>query len=283
MTQNLIIMAAGASSRMKSSVSDLVDEHINEQANSRTKGLIEIGDDAKPLLYYLLRNVQDAGYKTVYFVTGRDASFFRSTIEKLPNLEHLEFKFATQFIPEGRIKPLGTADSIQQALDQFPELKKTYFSVCNSDNLYSVEAFQNLRSIEENHGLIAYDLNHLNFSKEKIAGFSLLVFDADFKLLSIVEKPSSEEFRALEETHGTVYVSMNCFTFNGATFYSFLKECPLHPVRNEKELPNAISNLIALGLEAVHGIPMREHVPDLTTKTDILAIEEFLKNRNTLL
>ena len=283
MTQNLIIMAAGASSRMKSSVSDLVDEHINEQANSRTKGLIEIGDDAKPLLYYLLRNIQDACYKTVYFVTGRDDSFFRSTVEKFPNLGQLEFKFATQFIPEDRIKPLGTADAIQQALDQFSELKKTYFSVCNSDNLYSVEAFQNLRSIEENHGLIAYDLNHLNFSKEKIAGFSLLVFDADFKLLSIVEKPSLEEFRALEETHGTVYVSMNCFTFNGVSFYSFLKECPLHPVRNEKELPNAISNLIALGLEAVHGIPMREHVPDLTTKTDILAIEEFLKNRNTLL
>jgi len=283
MTQNLIIMAAGASSRMKSSVSDLVDEHINEQANSRTKGLIEIGDDAKPLLYYLLRNIQDACYKTVYFVTGRDDSFFRSTVEKFPNLGQLEFKFATQFIPEDRIKPLGTADAIQQALDQFSELKKTYFSVCNSDNLYSVEAFQNLRSIEENHGLIAYDLNHLNFSKEKIAGFSLLVFDADFKLLSIVEKPSLEEFRALEETHGTVYVSMNCFTFNGVSFYSFLKECPLHPVRNEKELPNAISNMIALGLEAVHVIPMQEHVPDLTTKTDILAIEEFLKNRNKLL
>ena len=283
MTQNLIIMAAGASSRMKSSVSGLVDEHINEQANSRNKGLIEIGDDAKPLLYYLLRNIQDACYKTVYFVTGRDDSFFRSTIEKFPNLGHLEFKFATQFIPEGRIKPLGTADAIQQALDQFPELKKTYFSVCNSDNLYSIEAFQNLRSIEENHGLIAYDLNHLNFSKEKIAGFALLVFDADFKLLSIVEKPSLEEFRALEETHGTVYVSMNCFTFNGASFYSFLKECPLHPVRNEKELTNAISNMIALGLEAVRGIPMREHVPDLTTKTDILALEEFLKNRNKLL
>ena len=214
---------------------------------------------------------------------GRDDSFFRSTIEKFPNLGQLEFKFATQFIPEDRIKPLGTADAIQQALDQFSELKKTYFSVCNSDNLYSVEAFQNLRSIEENHGLIAYDLNHLNFSKEKIAGFSLLVFDADFKLLSIVEKPSLEEFRALEETHGTVYVSMNCFTFNGASFYSFLKECPLHPVRNEKELPNAISNMIALGLEAVHGIPMQEHVPDLTTKTDILALEEFLKNRNKLL
>ena len=283
MTQNLIIMAAGASSRMKSSVSGLVDEHINEQANSRNKGLIEIGDDAKPLLYYLLRNIQDACYKTVYFVMGRDDSFFRSTIEKFPNLGQLEFKFATQFIPEDRIKPLGTADAIQQALDQFSELKKTYFSVCNSDNLYSVEAFQNLRSIEENHGLIAYDLNHLNFSKEKIAGFSLLVFDADFKLLSIVEKPSLEEFRALEETHGTVYVSMNCFTFNGVSFYSFLKECPLHPVRNEKELPNAISNMIALGLEAVHGIPMREHVPDLTTKTDILALEEFLKNRNKLL
>jgi len=62
MIQSLLIMAAGASSRMKSSVAKNIGTVATEQANNRTKGLIEIGEDGKPLLYYLLRNAQDITY-----------------------------------------------------------------------------------------------------------------------------------------------------------------------------------------------------------------------------
>ena len=105
MTQSLLIMAAGASSRMKLSVAENIGSVATEQANNRTKGLIEIGENGKPLLYYLLRNAQDAGYRTIYLITAADASFFRSTICSLPNLNQLRFVFVTQYIPKGRIKP----------------------------------------------------------------------------------------------------------------------------------------------------------------------------------
>ena len=82
-------MAAGASSRMKSSVAKDIGTVATEQANNRTKGLIEIGEDGKPLLYYLLWNAQEAGYKTIYLITAADATFFRSTIRSLPNLNQL--------------------------------------------------------------------------------------------------------------------------------------------------------------------------------------------------
>lgn len=277
MIQSLLIMAAGASSRMKASEAKDIGTAATEQANNRTKGLIEIGEDGKPLLYYLLRNAQEAGYKTIYLITAADASFFHSTMRSLPNLDQLHFVFVTQHIPQGRTKPLGTADAIFQALEQFPVLQKNRFSVCNSDNLYSVNAFRRLRSIEQGSGLIAYDSKSLNFTKEKIAGFALLVFDSDFYLQNIVEKPAAADLNKAIDEHGSVYISMNAFTFDGNVLYSFLSDCPVHLDRDEKELPTALLHMIQEHPRSVKGIPMQEHVPDLTTKKDLLLLAHYLK------
>ena len=244
MTQSLLIMAAGASSRMKLSVAKNIGSVATEQANNRTKGLIEIGENGKPLLYYLLRNAQDAGYRTIYLITAADASFFCSTILSLPNLNQLRFVFVTQHIPKGRIKPLGTADAVFQALEQYPELQTNNFSVCNSDNLYTVSAFRKLRSLEQGSGLIAYDSTSLNFSKEKIAGFALLIFNPDFYLENIIEKPATTDFKNAADNHESLYISMNAFTFDGNVFFSFLRDCPINLGRDEKELPTALLNMI---------------------------------------
>ena len=276
MIQSLLIMAAGASSRMKSSVAKDIGTVATEQANNRTKGLIEIGEDGKPLLYYLLRNAQVAGYKTIYLITAADATFFRSTIRSLPNLNQLHLVFVTQHIPKGRIKPLGTADAVFQALEQFPELQTNRFSVCNSDNLYTVSAFRKLRSLEQGSGLIAYDSKSLNFTKEKIAGFALLVLDSDFYLQNIVEKPATTDFKNAVDNHESLYISMNAFTFDGNVFFSFLRDCPINLNRDEKELPTALLNMIEVYPNSVRGIPMQEHVPDLTTKEDLLLLEDYL-------
>ena len=279
MTQSLLIMAAGTSSRMKLSISKNIGSFATEQANIRTKGLIEIGEDGKPLLYYLLRNAQEAGYKTIYLITAADATFFSSTIRSLPNLNQLRFVFVTQHIPKGRIKPLGTADAVFQALEQFSELQTNNFSVCNSDNLYTVNAFRKLRSIQLGSGLIAYDSDFLNFSKEKIAGFALLVFNMDFYLESIIEKPAVLDFKKAANNNGKVYISMNAFTFEGNVLYSFLRDCPINLDRDEKELPTALLNMIQAHPTSVKGIPMQEHVPDLTTKKDLLLLAHYLKTQ----
>jgi len=276
MTQSLLIMAAGASSRMKLSVAKNIGSVATEQANNRTKGLIEIGENGKPLLYYLLRNAQDAGYRTIYLITAADASFFCSTILSLPNLNQLRFVFVTQHIPKGRIKPLGTADAVFQALEQYPELQTNNFSVCNSDNLYTVSAFRKLRSLEQGSGLIAYDSTSLNFSKEKIAGFALLIFNPDFYLENIIEKPATTDFKNAADNHESLYISMNAFTFDGNVFFSFLRDCPINLGRDEKELPTALLNMIQVYPTSVRGIPMQEHVPDLTTKDDLLLLEDYL-------
>ncbi len=109
--QNLVVLAAGMSSRMKKEDKgvQLSSEDI-QQANQRTKSLISIGAKGQVLLDYVLFNAQQAGFKNVYVVTGKDNTLFK---EHYKNKKlGLELFFAVQHIPENRMKPLGTADAV---------------------------------------------------------------------------------------------------------------------------------------------------------------------------
>ena len=71
MDKKLIIMAAGASSRMKRSLetSELTPE-TKKIASSAHKSLIPLGFKQKPLLFHLIQNAVNAGFKEVYLITS---------------------------------------------------------------------------------------------------------------------------------------------------------------------------------------------------------------------
>ena len=98
----------------------------------------------------------------------------------------------------------------------------------------------------------------------------------DFYLENIVEKPATTDFKNAADNHESLYISMNAFTFDGNVFFSFLRDCPINLNRDEKELPTALLNMIQVYPNSVRGIPMQEHVPDLTTKEDLLLLEDYL-------
>ena len=125
MTNNIVILAGGASSRMKKSVDQNLSREKIAQANQLSKGLIELG--GKPFLSYLLENILKAGFENVYIITGENSKIFRQAFENNPDFKELNIQFATQYIPEGREKPYGTADALYQCLDQYPNLKEDTF------------------------------------------------------------------------------------------------------------------------------------------------------------
>tara|TARA_B100001250_G_scaffold393261_1_gene395874 strand:- start:1397 stop:1918 length:522 start_codon:yes stop_codon:yes gene_type:complete len=146
MTDNIIILAGGSSSRMKKSVDQNLSSEKIAQANQLSKGLIELG--GRPFLSYLLDNILKAKFKKVYIITGENSIMFRQAFENNPNFEQIKIQFATQYIPEGREKPYGTADALHQCLEQYPSLKEDRFCVCNSDNLYSLKALKTLKHLK---------------------------------------------------------------------------------------------------------------------------------------
>jgi dTDP-glucose pyrophosphorylase len=272
-TNTLIILAGGASSRMKNSVDPQLSEEKSYQANHRSKGLIEI--HGKPFLYYLINNASKAGFESIYIITGEDASQFRSALSNQTDLKTLDIQFATQYIPSERVKPYGTADAVYQCLEQYPELKNKTFCVCNSDNLYTTQAFELLKKAPSNQAILAYDIDALEYPIEKISRFAVMKFNEQYDLLDIIEKPDPSVISNYTDASGKTRVSMNIFLFDGNIFFDYLKNCQPHPERNEKELPTALKNMIKDG-KVVLGIPIATHVPDLTAKGDITILEQYL-------
>ena len=276
---SLIILAAGLSSRMKKSVSSKnLSKRSIEQANSIDKGLIVIDKNGRPLIHYLLINAKSAGFKVIYLVIGQNSDSFKSYFDE-NKYDGLDIEFAVQYLEKNKLKPSGTADALFQAITQFPILKSSNFCVCNSDNLYSAKALRSIRSTSFSNAFISYDKSFLNFSSAKVSSFSILKLNKNGYLVNILEKPTTKDFDLFKDNGGKIRVSMNLFKFNGSVFYDYLKNCPFDVLRNEKELPTAVLNLAKDQPSSVYGIPFEEHVPDLTSKDDIIVLNKLLNQK----
>ncbi|RPG35537.1 MAG: glucose-1-phosphate thymidylyltransferase [Muricauda sp. TMED12] len=266
---SLIIMVGGASSRMKRSLKAREDQK-DIMDDIPHKSLIPVGKNGRPFLYYLVQNAEEAGYTEVYLITSPENQAFQSLIDNGGLPLGIKVFLAIQTVPSGRTKPLGTADALEQCLDQYPELKQTTFTVCNGDNLYSVGALKDLRKERSApHALISYGSSGFDYTEERIAKFAVMDISSDGFLQQIIEKPNVEDVPNYKDTSGELRVSMNIFSFSGAEIYPYLKNCPMDPVRDEKELPKAVAILVGEQPRSVFCIPRSEHIPDLTDANDI--------------
>ena len=275
MTKTIVILAAGMSSRMKKSIDSDIDDSKADEANKKSKSLITFGD--KPFIYFLLKNIVEAGFENVIMVVGKDFDDFKKQLDNLNFNNKLKIEYAIQKIPKDRVKPFGTADAVFQTMDQIEILKDSSFCVCNSDNLYSTNSLRTIRENAYENAVLAYDRDSLNFPKERVSSFSILMTDDNFNLLNFIEKPTQKQVDQNLDSNGKIRVSMNIFKFNGLQAFDFIKNCPINPIRNEKELPSAIVNMINENDLYMKGIPIAEHVPDLTSKADINIIQKLIE------
>ena len=278
MTDSIIIMAAGASSRMKKPIvnNNLTKDKI-KSANSKSKVLIEFGSEPKPFLSYSILKIIEAGFKNIYIVSSEDAGYFRNNFKDVLKigLSNCSVNFSIQYLPINSIKPLGTADAIYQTMEQFPVLKHQSFCVCNGDNLYSVKSLKEIKSNESNNAFIAYDRNGLNFSVNRISSFAVVKMNEENFLIDVIEKPDAETIDKSLDILGKIRVSMNLFKFHGSKCFSYFKNCPLNKKRMEKEITDVLKSLIKDGEINILGIPMNENVLDLTSKNDIVQVNKY--------
>ena len=190
----LVILAGGASSRLKKSLNDInLDRSVSEIAKSSHKTLIPLGDDKSPLLYFILQNALSAGVRDVFLITSPENSAFKRFIETRvykDSFSEINISFAIQYKPNDREKPLGTSDALMQAMDQYEVLKSNSFVIINGDNLYSTHVLNILRSTRKaSHALISYARSGLVFSDERISKFAVMDIDSENYLKNIIEKP----------------------------------------------------------------------------------------------
>jgi glucose-1-phosphate thymidylyltransferase/glucose-1-phosphate adenylyltransferase len=283
MKKRLLILAGGMASRMKKAMaegaSDL-DPNLVAQANSVTKGMIQVGKNGKTLIDYQLYNAHLAGIEEVMLLLHPTDTVSQEYCESLMAKDAcwgMKIVFARQQIPADREKPAGTADAVYQALMQHADWQTGRVIVCNSDNLYSVNALKTLWASPEPNALISYHRDSLLYPAERISAFALIRTDAEGYLLEIIEKPTAEQASELMAKIGRLGVSMNVFVFEASTFLPYLAKTPFHAIRNEKELPTSVVMFGEGEGRGFYTIPLAENVPDLTSKEDILVMKQYLE------
>jgi NDP-sugar pyrophosphorylase family protein len=279
---NIIVLAGGISSRMKKTTqsTENIDSSILKDIHTTSKSMLGVGENARPFIDYLLNNIEKSGYQNVVIVVGENDPGIYDYYEKNKGnnqFKRLRISYAVQKIPTGRTKPLGTADALLVALKSKPEWKEQSFTVCNSDNLYSIRALKLTIDDDHENGMIDYDRSVLRFDRQRIEAFSVIRKDADRYLIDIVEKPSPHDIERAEDENGRIGVSMNIFRFSYDMIFPFLENVPMHPVRQEKELPFAVKLMIEKYPRSMYTIPLAEHVIDLTSQSDIFYVREYLK------
>jgi NDP-sugar pyrophosphorylase family protein len=257
-----------------------VDEKFVVDADTKSKSMIGVGKDNRPFLDYLLFNAKKAGYSDIVIVIGDDDNSIKEYYgrsEKNNSFNGLKISYAIQPIPLGRNKPLGTGDALLWGLKSKPEWAGSKFTVCNSDNLYSQKALHLMLSSPYIGAFIDYDRSALEFESSRIEKFSITIKDERGFLKDIIEKPSADIINKLIIKNEFIGVSMNIFSLIYDKIFPILEKTPIHPERKEKELPESVKILANEINESVYAYPLAEHVPDLTSKKDILQVKKFLE------
>lgn len=276
----LLILAGGMSSRMKKTTdSDTsLDPKLIEQANTLPKCMLGVGKNGRPFMDYVLYNASKAGIKEVVLILNPKDIVTQPHYENLTangNNWGLDIAFARQYIPENREKPLGTSDAIGQALSQFPSWQNSRFIACNGDNLYPTKAFKLL--LEDTHTNAMLDWDTEGYTIERVRNCAIIKKDKEGYLVDLLEKPNDEEWEEIVNTMPRIGISWNIFAFTTNELLPFLEKTPLHPIRNEKEIPVTVRLWANEVSKSIYTIPIEDVLPDLTSKNDIAEIQSILE------
>ena len=227
----LVIMAAGMGSRY-----------------GGLKQLDPLGPGGEFLLDYSIYDAVKAGFNKVVFVIKKEnLELFRETVgERIEKAVKVEYAFQdiadipeNGSIPEGRVKPWGTAHAVYCCR----KLVDEPFAVINSDDFYGAEAFKCLADYLNGESLAVNTQTH----KYCMAAYMLkntltengsvsrgVCMDKDGNLTSIKEHTkierlsdgrliNTEDDGSQKELDENLHVSMNCWGFTPEFFNTLEK------------------------------------------------------------
>lgn len=287
----LVVMAAGMGSRYGGLKQiDPVDEHGNI------------------IIHYSLFDAYRAGFRTVVFVIKPELEeTFKEVIgPKVP--EKMEVKYVHQVItdlpegysvPEGRVKPWGTAHAALAAR----KVVEGPFAIINSDDYYGVGAFKTIYDYLSTHPdsengyeytMVGYLLKNTVTENGSVAR-GVCTTNAEGYLDNVVERTKIEKGEVMPrfteddgatwtDLPGDTIVSMNMWGFTRsyldeaeARFPAFLDETiKTNPLKGEYFLPSIVSQLLTEGKARVRVLESQDKWYGVTYKEDKPVIVEAM-------
>lgn len=242
MIKKIVIPAAGKGTRML------------DLAKDRPKHLIDVLD--KPFLYYVLKNLEHAGFSEMILVVGNHAE------KMVAFAEGVAAEFPLTLIDQFKVmgtEKYGTAIPVLAAAEAVGDEN---FVCIYGDNLYSPRDLAAIRELDD-----AYNYVSLLYS-ETPERYGVPIIEGDM-VRDFVEKP--KEFISN-------WVSIGCYKFTPEIFAEAAKVEKSE--RGEYELTDAIASLAKQG--KVKARKMLDYWMDFGNPDDIRKVGEFLMSNKSL-
>lgn len=242
--KRVVISAAGKGTRMK---------HLSAD---KPKHMIEV--NSKPFLYYLLDNLERAGFEDIILVIGHKSEHI---VKYITEHAYKNVRLVNQFERMGEQK-YGTALPLLAARE---ELGNEQFVAVLGDNLYSVRDLQKFM-IDDSWQYIA------GMAHEHPENYGVLLYNDDMVLSKIVEKPQQDV--------GSRIINTGLMKFTPEIF-SYLERVQPNPIKGEYYLTDAITELAHNGKIKVKII--EDYWLDFGKPEDVAILSSFLtKTSQTL-
>ena len=284
----LVVMAAGMGSRY-----------------GGLKQIDPVGPSGEAIIDYSLYDARRAGFETVVFIIKHEIEeAFKEAVGVRAERAGFEVRYAYQqldklpegfTVPEGRVKPWGTAHAIlvaEEAIGDAP------FAIINADDYYGPQGFKLIYDYLSTHedgdryawSMVGFLLGNTVSANGSVSR-GVCVIDEKGDLVSVTERTCIEPYAGgihFTEDGGATWtdlpadtvVSMNLWGFTPgyiaeakAGFAAFLKESlPVNPLKCEYYLPSVVTASLQREEAGVHvltsadkwyGITYREDKPEL--------------------
>lgn len=278
---------------------------------SRYGGLKQIdpvGPNGEVILEFSIYDAIKAGFGKVVFVIKEDKKeIFHerigSKVEKLIKVEYVFQKLEDLpegfKVPEGRVKPWGTAHAVFSCRNAV----NTPFAVINADDFYGYSTFKIIRdflvSHEDsnnicNYGMVGFILENTLTENGSVAR-GICSVDNDGYLMEVHERTQIKSFNDvamytednktwIELPKGSI-VSMNIWGFTPnifshlqTEFCKFLEQSKVAPIKTEFFLSGFVHDLIQQGQTKVKVLSTKEQWYGVTYQEDKPAVKEAIGN-----
>ena len=288
----LVIMAAGMGSRY-----------------GGLKQIDPIDEQGHIIMDFSIFDAKRAGFEKVVFIIKKEneADFREAIGNRIEKVMEVEYVFqdvqnipAGFTVPEGRVKPWGTAHAVLSAIDVIDGP----FAVINADDYYGKDAFQKIYDYLSTHKddekyrytMVGYELGN-TLTENGHVSRGICSLNENNELVRVVERTHIEkkgDGAAYTEDEGASWhslpvdsvVSMNMWGFGASFlqevkqgFVSFLEENLVNnPMKCEYYLPTVVSNLLTDNRATVAVLTSADKWYGVTYKEDKPVVVAAIKN-----
>lgn len=288
----LVIMAAGMGSRY-----------------GGLKQIDPVDKEGHIIIDFSLYDAKRAGFeKAIFIIKEENEKDFREAIGDRVS-EYMEISYAYQKlenlpdgydVPDGRVKPWGTAHAVLSCIDQVDGP----FAVINADDYYGAEAFQLVYDYltqhedddEYRYTMVGYMLKN-TVTENGYVSRGICLTNENSELISVTERTRIEQREAgiaYSEDGGETWtglpddtiVSMNMWGFTNsflqeikAGFPAFLDQgLEVNPMKCEYYLPAVVTRLLTEEKATVKVLKSKDKWYGVTYKEDKPVVEQAIQN-----